>query len=448
VPPWLTRLLHALAAGDHADIAREVATARQAAAPAANPWIDAALDLLDGLTDLVVGGWDGRAEPAATLSRAHERFRALGASVPASWCAALAAAALAWTDWAAARREADAAARLARAAGCPGALILAVRVQMAAAGRAAEGQSTAAVGSSTVAEVTEDDVVDVAWLLPTAGPHGPGRAPALAAATEPPLPAVTEAPPPVPNGRSGPPPRPKVAPDVQLRCFAKFELVVDGQPVDTGLVKPRARALLHLLALHAGRAVHRDQILAALWPDEDERAGVRSLQVAVSALRQLLEREVGQHGAAVLARDGGGYVLGVGRGSADVVVFADAIERARTARAASRPLEAVAACTLALETYRGDLLPEEGAAEWVVESRERHRIAAADVALHLALYHLEADEPDAAIAVCERGLQIDRYRDGLWKTVIAAHERTGNRAAAARSIGSYRRVLEDLGVAD
>ena len=59
--------------------------------------------------------------------------------------------------------------------------------------------------------------------------------------------------------------------------------------VDCSTVKPRARACLRILALHLGRAVHQETLVACLWPDIDAQGGLRNLHVVISALRQLLE---------------------------------------------------------------------------------------------------------------------------------------------------------------
>jgi DNA-binding SARP family transcriptional activator len=101
----------------------------------------------------------------------------------------------------------------------------------------------------------------------------------------------------------------------------------------------------------------------------------------------------------------------------------------------------------ALALYRGDLLADEGLAEWVLDERERFRLVAADAAQGLAELHLEADDIEATLEVAERGLGIDRYNDRLWRVTIEAHRRSGNRAAAARSARQYRFVLDELGVA-
>jgi DNA-binding SARP family transcriptional activator len=107
----------------------------------------------------------------------------------------------------------------------------------------------------------------------------------------------------------------------------------------------------------------------------------------------------------------------------------------------------VAAGERALAAYGGDLLPEEGPADWAVEARRNLGQDAADVAQLVAEHALALDRPEVAVAACTRGLDVDRYSDGLWRLLTAAHERGGDRAAAARSQERYQALLRDLGVA-
>jgi DNA-binding SARP family transcriptional activator len=96
--------------------------------------------------------------------------------------------------------------------------------------------------------------------------------------------------------------------------------------------------------------------------------------------------------------------------------------------------------------YRGELLPEEGAAEWVVRERDRVRLRAAEACTRLAELHLRAGAPGAAAAAARRGIEIDPYADGSWRLQVTAYERQGDSAAAARARREYAEVLDDLGI--
>jgi DNA-binding SARP family transcriptional activator len=164
------------------------------------------------------------------------------------------------------------------------------------------------------------------------------------------------------------------------------------------------------------------------------------LQVAISALRQLLD-------VALVARVGDAYCLTLpGAATVDFQHFDRLLSDARAADAAGDADATVESLESALDLYRGELLPEEGPAEWVVKGRDRFRAAAADGAERLARIRLSQDALPAAVAACQRGLDIDRYRDAIWRMLIEAYRRSGDHAAAAHAQQEYDAVLRELGV--
>src|SRR6266508_1929209 len=237
------------------------------------------------------------------------------------------------------------------------------------------------------------------------------------------------------------------APRLTMRCFGGFDLRLDGEPVALGALKPRCQALLRLLAMQGGRPVHREALVEALWPQADQAAGMRGLQVAVSTLRRFLEPDAGRGEAVLLVREGHTYRLALpDPADADVVVFARALAEARGARAAGDPRQAERAFEQALDAYGGELLPEDGPADWVVGERERCRAEAAEAATALAELQLARNATMSAALTCERGLAFDRYRDPLWRLLVDAYEHAGEHAAAERARRGYAAMLAELGL--
>jgi DNA-binding SARP family transcriptional activator len=74
---------------------------------------------------------------------------------------------------------------------------------------------------------------------------------------------------------------------VRIRLFGPLEVVDDaGAPVE--IAGNRLRTLLARLALDAGRAVDRDSLLDAVWPDAAPAGAVNALQTLVTRLRRLV----------------------------------------------------------------------------------------------------------------------------------------------------------------
>jgi DNA-binding SARP family transcriptional activator len=185
-------------------------------------------------------------------------------------------------------------------------------------------------------------------------------------------------------------------------------------------------------------------IQETLWPDADASAGARSLHVALSALRRLLDDVADPPGGHLVERDGDAYRLAVAPEDVDLGRFDLAVTRGRAAR--TRGEAAMGAFASALDLYAGDLLPEEGPAEWVAERRDQYRARAIEAAEALAEEALLVGDLTTAVRACRFGLELDRYQDALWRCLIAARERGGEAGAASRDRREYALVLEALGV--
>ena len=234
---------------------------------------------------------------------------------------------------------------------------------------------------------------------------------------------------------------------VSIELFGGFGLRVDGIELDLAGIKPRARLVLHFLGLAGGAPVHREVFLAALWPDTEPETAARLLHVAISSLRTVLEPGAPRGGAGLIRREGDAYRLGLPPGSEIDLVSFEALLASAAASQARAEVEAAAdSLRRALERYRGDLLPEDGPAEWLVEARERTRVAAVGAARTLAELRLRAEDHAGAIQACLRGLAVDRYDDGLWRLQVEAHDRAGDRSAAHRARRGYEQMLSDLGL--
>ncbi len=377
----------------------------------------------EGLAALAEG-WAALGEPdlaVAPLEVAVTRFRALGAGALESWARALLAGAIGRSGGVDAREAAIGAEAFARAVGTPGPHALAHLAL--AESDPVHGAELRAIGEA---------LLDETGLALPAGLASPAPAP---------VPAGSDA-------AAGPSdPRDPGGPALVVTCFGAFSLALAGRPVDLAALKPRPRAVLRLLALQAGRPVHREVIQEALWPDADPETGARSLHVALSAVRRELEAAAGAAASSLLVRDGDAYRLAMPAGShVDLADFESAIVEARSAQARGDRRAAIAAYRRAVASFTGELLPEDGPADWVVARRERARADFVDASRALAELLLD-DEPAEAATTCTAALGVDPYHDPLWQILVDAREQSGDRAAASSARAGYARMLAELGVA-
>ena len=153
-------------------------------------------------------------------------------------------------------------------------------------------------------------------------------------------------------------------------------------------------ALLAYLAFHSDRAHPREELIALLWPESDLDAGRPSLSVALSSLRHQLEPP-GVPAGAVLIASRTTVQINPEFCETDVSQFNTAIQRA----AACKPEEELQ-IGIALEAYRGELLPGYYE-DWCLAERER----LADKYLHalrLRVKHLAKSRNLPAAIDCAR----------------------------------------------
>ena len=269
-------------------------------------------------------------EGSAQLLEAARRFEMLDALVLQAWARAGVALGAAW------RGTADAAGRVAEAeadvrrAGAPGPqALLAAATALSTSGERSHDlaqhaeQLAVRCGFDPTLLIRSPAAVVETAINPTHDPHGEGAD----------------------------------RPHLQLTCFGGFRIRIDSVELNLTGVRPRARALLRLLALSAGADVHREYIIGCLWPGISLASATRSLQVNVSSLRQAFE-SAGLPGQDVLARHGDAYRLALPEGStADLVDMPARLRQAVVAAAQHRTEEAAALRHQAVELLYGGAAP-------------------------------------------------------------------------------------------
>lgn len=374
-----------------------------------DPWGAALRTLVRGLA----AARDGDAPGRAMLADAARRLDDLSAPVPSVWARAVAALTSARAGSAGAAGDARAAAISARRLGVRGAELVAT----VGLGLVTSGPEQRARRRDAASLAVDCGLPDVVHRLVTA------VAPAASVGTG----------------------------QVRIRLLGGFSVAVDGVPLDLDALRPRARSLLRLFALRAGSDLHREHLVDVLWPGASSVTGTRSLQVAVSSLRRLFE-SAGLPGADTVQRHGEAYRLALPAASTvDVQVVDRALHDAELAArglgSVSSRNQRVQALQTVLDTYRGELLPEEGPAEWVARDRERIRVAVAGAGIELAKLRRELGNLTEAISAVERALATDRFQDQGWTLLARLHDAAGDRAAASRVRTRHAELLAELDVA-
>ncbi|MCV2491282.1 AAA family ATPase [Geodermatophilus sp. YIM 151500] len=210
--------------------------------------------------------------------------------------------------------------------------------------------------------------------------------------------------------------------EIDVRVLGGFDVAVDGRRLPPGGWRRRSAAsLVKLLALAPGRRLHRERVLAALWPDDDPTAAAPRLHQAAHYARRWL----GTDGSLVLS-DEAVALHPDDRVTVDAVAFEG---MARAAVTAADP----AAAGAAADTYPGDLLPDDLYEPWTGELRDRLRL------LHQDVLRLAGRWGDVAAA--------DPADERAHVEVARRLAAAGDRPAALRQFERLERALRtELGV--
>ena len=235
-----------------------------------------------------------------------------------------------------------------------------------------------------------------------------------------------------------------------IQALGAFRVWRGGQEIERGAWgRERAVQLLQFLVCHRGHAVHREQVLEALWPEASPSAAASGLRVALSALRDALSPGRGSGTESpFVRREGDTLRLAMEEGvRADVDEFTRLLKAARSAEGADAD-QAIALYEAALTTYRGEFLAEHRYAAWAEVERQRRRSEFLAAAERLAGLLLAADEAERAVRWAETILQHDPLREGAYAVQMEGYWREGNRALAVRAYQRCRKRLQsELGVA-
>ena len=218
---------------------------------------------------------------------------------------------------------------------------------------------------------------------------------------------------------------PTPAPPIRVRLLGPAWAEAWGEEITSGL-RASAYELLAWYALHSNGA-SAEAAIDALWPDASPRRGRERFWTALGNLRSRLHPP-GSGGVEILTKVGELYRPDPAVLEVDLWRFETALGHA--AHAAS-PAQVAGALERATCAYSGDFCPSLDAL-WVEPVREDLHRRALDAHLRLAEIYAEG-QPERAIAVLERTIELDSICEEAYRRLIALQASLDRRDAAQRT---------------
>jgi len=231
---------------------------------------------------------------------------------------------------------------------------------------------------------------------------------------------------------------------VRFGILGPVEALVGERRVALG--GPRQLALLAFLLVHANRAVSVDQLIDALWGDQDPVGAVKRVQVAIARLRKALGIE-NAGGDSPVHSTAGGYLLAVGPGQLDAELFTGRIEEGRDILESGDAARAAELLRDALSLWRGPPLAEvayESFAQGEIRRLEELRLTAVEARVEA---DLQIGRHAAVIGELHALLTAYPTRERLAELLMLALYRSGRQADALDAYHQARaRLADELGL--
>jgi DNA-binding SARP family transcriptional activator len=231
-------------------------------------------------------------------------------------------------------------------------------------------------------------------------------------------------------------------PPLVIRMLGGFTLRRGSWEVEDSAWDRRvAERLIHYLLVKRGSLVPDDLLLEAFWPDTAHESARRSLKVAVSCARAVLD--VPDTPSVIVSTQG---TLGLRLREADSVDV-DLFEHAAREGLAAEGGERRRVLERAAALWAGDPLPEERYSDWAIAWRESLVARYADVLRGLVAACHEDGDHAAATQAARSLVEVDGLNESAHRDLIRAYARSGRRAHALRQyLVCRRRLVDELGM--
>ncbi len=221
---------------------------------------------------------------------------------------------------------------------------------------------------------------------------------------------------------------------IKIYTLGQFVILKYDIPLVFGKKAPkRLLQLLKAIIVFGGENVPKDKLFESIWPDDDAATASDALKVAIARLRLLL----GNDSAIVL--QGGNISINRGVCWVDLYAFESSSRNPKPDNEHSARFA---------ELYKGELLPEETGASWVIGPRERLRSTFLNL-INEQARRLEHDgQWEQALSAYRRGIEAENLAESFYQGQMRCYEALDKHAEGQAVYRRLRQLLSiTLGIA-
>lgn len=208
----------------------------------------------------------------------------------------------------------------------------------------------------------------------------------------------------------------------------------------------QGRIAFAFLAVHRHRSIHRDELLAAIWPDEAPAQTDSALDAILSKLRGTLKSAGFGRDAGIAVHSGTVALTLPSATWIDLEVATNALDEAQGALRRNATAEAWGLSNVAAVISRRPFLPDVEA-PWIESQRSALRALHMRALNCLVTVSAHNGEPLEAIRHATEMIELEPFRETAYQLLMKMHAAAGDRAEALRVFAKCRELLRDeLGV--
>jgi DNA-binding SARP family transcriptional activator len=231
-----------------------------------------------------------------------------------------------------------------------------------------------------------------------------------------------------------------LAPRLVVEDLGRVSVKLGNGEVDSVNIRPKALALLCLLAAQPHLSASREQVMDALWPESDPDQAINSLHQTSYFLRRNLEHPYDQDtSAGYLYQEG--EILGL---DSELVDSSSRRFRDLAATVVGDPDPDIAERIAVV--YTGVYATDFPYDDWALTIRNALHTRYVEIVERAVRRDMNASHHERALGLARRMLEVDPGLDEVERLVVKLFRLTGRHAAAAEQYVHYAASVTDLGL--
>jgi DNA-binding SARP family transcriptional activator len=232
----------------------------------------------------------------------------------------------------------------------------------------------------------------------------------------------------------------RLAPHVLIDDLGRVRVAIGERVMEASEIRRKVLALLCLLMTKSAWTATREEVVDALWPDQDPQSALNSLNQTVYFLRRVFEPNYTEEVSP-------GYVQQDGETIWIDPDLVDSRSRRCLALIRSMPGDPTPEGALALATeYRGRFAMDFAYEDWASTYRDALHASYLRVVEHAVRIDLDTGHFARGTFIAERAAEIDPDIEEIQIALVRLYRHSGAHAAAAEQYGHYAATMRDLGV--